>query len=304
MSHDKHTFGQLLRKARQEAGLTQPELADALEVSEKTVSRWETDRVSPPPTRVPHIAEAVRVSADALRAGSHSPDSPATDHVEPRRSLHLGFTDYDGCSAQTLARELRSLVAAIDDATDEINQNVPRMEAGLETVMEELREMKKQLKSGERDALEAGSGTGLDAPTDAVRSVVHGLVAVDRRLGRTSLYHLRDREAAALRHWLDLNRQMKTRFQRYRADLTRISDEIQDDTKPRHVKQLERLRSDAWNAQGICRDIKNDYVLDVELPSDQEILATLGYTDTREVLDVLCAEVPGIAAALDLHCDG
>ena len=38
---DNHMTGQLLRRLRLEKGLTQKESADLLQISDKTVSKWE-----------------------------------------------------------------------------------------------------------------------------------------------------------------------------------------------------------------------------------------------------------------------
>lgn len=41
------TLGNKIRKIRNDAGLTQEEFARKLQVSQKTISSWETDRTSP-----------------------------------------------------------------------------------------------------------------------------------------------------------------------------------------------------------------------------------------------------------------
>ena len=64
------TFGSYLAELRREKKMTQKEVADRLYVSDKTVSRWETDRSLPELSLVPALADLLGVSADEfLRAG-------------------------------------------------------------------------------------------------------------------------------------------------------------------------------------------------------------------------------------------
>ncbi len=60
------TFGSYLAELRREKKMTQKEVADRLYVSDKTVSRWETDRSLPELSLVPAIADLLGVSADEL----------------------------------------------------------------------------------------------------------------------------------------------------------------------------------------------------------------------------------------------
>lgn len=65
----EHTFGERLKKYRQEKRLTQQELADLLGVSNKTVSRWESDGGYPDVTMLVPLARALGVTADDLLDG-------------------------------------------------------------------------------------------------------------------------------------------------------------------------------------------------------------------------------------------
>ena len=63
-------LGKRFREYRIAARMTQKEVADRLYVSDKTVSRWETDRSLPELSLVPALADLLGVSADELlRAG-------------------------------------------------------------------------------------------------------------------------------------------------------------------------------------------------------------------------------------------
>ena len=61
--------GDHLRALREKQGKTQRELADALFISEKTVSKWETGRGLPDIAVLPELARALRVSVTELFSG-------------------------------------------------------------------------------------------------------------------------------------------------------------------------------------------------------------------------------------------
>lgn len=59
-------IGQKIKKMRKEAGISQEELAFALEVSRQTVTRWERGRMIPDTERVAALAKYFGVTADEL----------------------------------------------------------------------------------------------------------------------------------------------------------------------------------------------------------------------------------------------
>lgn len=59
-------LGPLLRSARLDAGITQTELADIVEVKQSTVSMWESGRQRPHLHQVPLIAETLGIDATSL----------------------------------------------------------------------------------------------------------------------------------------------------------------------------------------------------------------------------------------------
>ena len=90
------TFGENLSKLRREAGLSQETLAEMLEVSRQSVSRWEQDACSPSMDSLIRMGEVLRVPVESLAAGVPVPvpvpepsDPPAAPQV-PRR--HRVFT--------------------------------------------------------------------------------------------------------------------------------------------------------------------------------------------------------------------
>lgn len=59
-------LGGNIKKARQEAGITQKELAERLEVYQKDVCRWEKGKRIPGAIKLAEICKELDVSADEL----------------------------------------------------------------------------------------------------------------------------------------------------------------------------------------------------------------------------------------------
>ncbi len=66
---EKKTIGRFIAILRKSNGMTQQELADRLNVSNKTVSKWECDDGYPELTLIPVIAEIFDVSSDEILQG-------------------------------------------------------------------------------------------------------------------------------------------------------------------------------------------------------------------------------------------
>ena len=62
----KISFGQKLKSARKEAGLTQEQLADKLVVSRQAVTKWESDRGLPDIENLKNLSKVLNVSLDYL----------------------------------------------------------------------------------------------------------------------------------------------------------------------------------------------------------------------------------------------
>lgn len=65
----EHSIGQTVAALRKERGWTQSELADRLQVSNKTVSKWEQDGGAPSVEFYPRLAELFEVTIDYLMTG-------------------------------------------------------------------------------------------------------------------------------------------------------------------------------------------------------------------------------------------
>lgn len=71
---EKKTIGSFIAVLRKANGMTQKELAEKLNVSDKTVSRWERDESAPDLTLIPVIAEIFNVTSDELLRGEKLSD--------------------------------------------------------------------------------------------------------------------------------------------------------------------------------------------------------------------------------------
>lgn len=70
---ERKTIGGFIAALRRANGMTQRELAERLNVSDKTVSRWERDESAPDLAAIPVIAEIFGVSCDELLRGERRP---------------------------------------------------------------------------------------------------------------------------------------------------------------------------------------------------------------------------------------
>lgn len=67
---NQYVTGAMIRKLREQQGMTQSNLAEKLAVSDKTISKWETGKGFPDITLLPSIAEALGISIIELLSGS------------------------------------------------------------------------------------------------------------------------------------------------------------------------------------------------------------------------------------------
>lgn len=70
-----HTFGEFLYTLRKEKGMTQAELAQALNVTNKAVSKWETGEAMPETAQLLPIAQIFGVTVDELLKGERREDA-------------------------------------------------------------------------------------------------------------------------------------------------------------------------------------------------------------------------------------
>ena len=89
---DNLRTGKLIAALRRKKGLTQQQLADQLNLSNKTVSKWESGNGSPDIANLPVLAEALGISVDELLKGEinsaeTNTDSDAAKECSSRKML-------------------------------------------------------------------------------------------------------------------------------------------------------------------------------------------------------------------------
>lgn len=82
---EKKTLGSFISQLRKSSGMTQRELADRLNVSDKSVSRWERDECAPDLSLIPLIAEIFGVTCDELLKGERKKGEEANVSKEAER---------------------------------------------------------------------------------------------------------------------------------------------------------------------------------------------------------------------------
>lgn len=69
------SMGEIISRRRKEKGMTQKELADQLNVTDKAVSKWERSIACPDTQTIPKLAQVLGLSIEELLSGSPAPIS-------------------------------------------------------------------------------------------------------------------------------------------------------------------------------------------------------------------------------------
>lgn len=83
---EKKTIGGFIAALRKANGMTQKDLAERLNVSDKTVSRWERDDGAPDLAVIPVIAEIFNVTCDELLRGERKSPTERAETTEESES--------------------------------------------------------------------------------------------------------------------------------------------------------------------------------------------------------------------------
>lgn len=120
---EKKTIGSLIAALRKANGMTQKELAERLNVSDKTISRWERDDGAPDLSAIPVIAEIFDITCDELLRGERkspeqqmeAPENTPTPKGEKQRQrlLQLSLSKYKTRSLIALCLALVGLLVAM-----------------------------------------------------------------------------------------------------------------------------------------------------------------------------------------------
>ena len=91
MQMDNVQTGKLIAELRKKQGLTQQQLADKLNLSNKTISKWESGSGSPDISNLPVLADALGISVDELLKGelnnSEEAKAKVTKDYSPKKEL-------------------------------------------------------------------------------------------------------------------------------------------------------------------------------------------------------------------------
>ena len=106
------TMGAIICEARKNKGMTQAELAQSMNVTDKAVSKWERDLSCPDVSSIPRLAEALGIPLEELMSGK-SVQKTKPDMVELVCSA-VGF-------AMGIAVLVLSVLARIGVAREPVN---------------------------------------------------------------------------------------------------------------------------------------------------------------------------------------
>lgn len=117
---EKKTIGSFIAALRKANGMTQKELADMLNVSDKSVSRWERDETAPDLTLIPIIADIFHVTSDELLRGERiNNEAQSEDKIRIRSEKQIQIiiskeiTNFSVKSTVSMGIAAMGLMAAI-----------------------------------------------------------------------------------------------------------------------------------------------------------------------------------------------
>lgn len=105
----RNTIGQFISALRKSNGMTQKQLAEMLNVSDKAVSRWERDECAPDLSLIPVIADIFGVTSDEILRGERTPqfsdETNITNAKSEKQIKHL----IDGAQTKFTVRSIISV---------------------------------------------------------------------------------------------------------------------------------------------------------------------------------------------------
>ena len=107
---DSRAIGERIRLARQERGLTQERLAEAVGVTRSAVAQWETGRAGQITGNLSRIASVLDVSVEHLMFGADTPAAARAMRGDELAMLRL-YRECSSADQQLLLRTARRLAA-------------------------------------------------------------------------------------------------------------------------------------------------------------------------------------------------
>lgn len=117
---EKRTLGTFIAVLRKAKGLTQRQLAEMLNVSDKAVSRWERNECAPDLSVIPVLADIFDISVDELLRGQRKqPEEPLTNYETQKSEKQLRYllkkkaADFGIRTCASFALSMFGLIAAM-----------------------------------------------------------------------------------------------------------------------------------------------------------------------------------------------
>lgn len=115
---EQRSMGKFITALRKANGMTQKELAQRLNVSDKSVSRWECDNGAPDLALIPVLAEIFGVTCDELLRGERLPperreEAPARGNRESKRLLKAALSRFRDRTWIAMGISCAGLIAAL-----------------------------------------------------------------------------------------------------------------------------------------------------------------------------------------------
>lgn len=115
---ERKTMGAFIAALRKASGMTQKDLAERLNVSDKTVSRWERDDGAPDLSVIPVIAEIFGISCDELLRGerrteAQPEETTAKGEKQKKRLLAVSLAQYRSRTFIVMGISVVGLIAAM-----------------------------------------------------------------------------------------------------------------------------------------------------------------------------------------------
>ena len=85
------TIGERLLKLRKEKNISQEELANVLDVSRQTVSKWETDQSLPDSDKIVPLCEYFKITTDELLTGNHNIKEAKKENVKSNFARNIAI---------------------------------------------------------------------------------------------------------------------------------------------------------------------------------------------------------------------
>lgn len=89
------TIGERIKSKRKELGMTQAELAQKLNVTDRAVSKWEVDEGNPDLGIIPNLCKVLGITTDYLLLGKEEKESISMDDMDDNKRFELIFKNDD-----------------------------------------------------------------------------------------------------------------------------------------------------------------------------------------------------------------